>query len=64
MKFLCLLFKLKSLVCIMEMVLSNGPPSFSGLGEAAAGDIWSSVSPQLIPERSWLAAPLLLLALL
>lgn len=48
----------------MEMVLSNGPPSFSGLGEAAAGDIWSSVSPQLIPERSWLAAPLSLLALL
>lgn len=52
----------------MEMVLSNGPPSFSGLGEAAAGAIWSSISPhaspQLIPERSWLTAPLLLLALL
>lgn len=51
----------------MEAVLGNGPPSVSGLGEIAAGASWSSISlhtsPQLIPERSWLTAPLLLLAL-
>lgn len=50
-----------------EAVLRNRPPSISGLGEIAAGTSWSSTSPhsspQLNPERSWLAAQLLLLAL-